>query len=210
MDSDLLGSFIDRYASRLELYARQWCDEPEVVVQEAFVKLAAQGVLPLGPVAWFFRAARNGAINAGIARRRRRKYEAEAAAETPAWFQAAPSSSDHAAVDPESVQAALEALPGEQREMIVGHLWGGLTFEQLAELTGTSASSAHRLYHAGLMAVRGRLGRHVSPGPSVIQALVGIAIDFTMVRNMEDLIQIPAAPNLYWSLADRPRPFIDM
>lgn len=158
MDSDLLGSLIDRYAARLELYARQWCDEAEDVVQEAFVKLAAQATIPLDPAAWLFRAVRNGAINAGIARRRRRQHEIEAAAEMPAWFEASPPSSNHSAVDPELAQAALSGLPVEEREIIVGHLFCGLTFEQLAELTKTSASSAHRLYHAGLAALRKRLG----------------------------------------------------
>jgi RNA polymerase sigma factor (sigma-70 family) len=158
MDSKLLGSLIDRFAARLELYARQWCEEAEDVVQEAFVRLASESTTPLEPAAWLFRAVRNGAINAGIARRRRRQHEAGAAAEVPDWFESRPPSSNHIGVDPESVQAALSVLPVEQREIIVGHLWGGLTFQQLAELTGTSASSAHRLYHAGLAALRERLG----------------------------------------------------
>ncbi len=158
MDSERLGMLIDRLAAALELYARQWCDEPEDVVQEAFVKLASQGTPPLEPAAWLFRAVRNGAINAGIARRRRRQHEAEAAAETPAWFESGPVSSNHAAVDPDSAQAALSVLPVEQREVIVAHLWGGLTFEQIAELAGTSSGSAHRLYHAGLTVLRERLG----------------------------------------------------
>ena len=42
MDSEWLGSLVDRYAAVLELYARQWCDAPEDVVQEAFLKLVAQ------------------------------------------------------------------------------------------------------------------------------------------------------------------------
>jgi RNA polymerase sigma factor (sigma-70 family) len=158
MDSERLGSLIDRFAPTLELYARQWCDEPEDVVQEAFVKLAAQAAEPLEPAAWLFRAVRNGAINAGIARQRRRRHESEVAAAAPAWFEARPSSGGDAAIDPETAQAALAALPVEQREVIVTHLWGGLTFAQIGALTGLSASSAHRLYHAGLSALRGRLG----------------------------------------------------
>jgi len=158
MDSELLGSLIDRFADRLGLYARQWCEEAEDVVQEAFVKLAAQTTTPLDPAAWLFRAVRNGAINAGIARRRRRQHEAKAAAQMASWFESGPPSSNDAAVDRASVQTALSVLPLEQREVIVARLWGGLTFEQIAALTGTSASSAHRLYHAGLTALRERLG----------------------------------------------------
>src|SRR5262245_40374770 len=163
MDPDHLGRLIDRLAAALELYARQWCDEPEDVVQEAFVKLAALSAAPQNPAAWLFRAVRNGAINAGSAGRRRRRREAEAAAEAPAWFEADPPG---AAVDPESAQVALASLPLEQREVIVARLWGGLTFEQIAELAGTSSSSAHRLYHAGLSALRERLGVSCPANPS--------------------------------------------
>ena len=162
MDSELLGSLIDRLAAPLGLYARQWCDEPEDVVQEAFVKLAEQATTPLNPAAWLFRTVRNGAINAGIARRRRRRHEAEAAGEMPSWFDTRPAVVKPWCLDPESAQAALAVLPLEQREIIVAHLWGGLTFDQIAELVGTSSSSAHRLYHAGLTALRDDWGCHVT------------------------------------------------
>ncbi len=157
MEPGPLGELIDRLAAALELYARQWCDSPEDVVQEAFMRLAAQPESPANPAAWLFRAARNGAINAGIAGRRRRRHEAGAAVAADAWFEAGPSARHEAAVDPASAQAALSALPVEQREVIVAHLWGGLSFGQIAGLAGVSSSSAHRLYHAGLLALRGRL-----------------------------------------------------
>ncbi|GAC1450113.1 MAG: RNA polymerase sigma factor [Isosphaeraceae bacterium] len=158
MEPELLGSLIDRLAAALELYARQWSEAPEDVVQEAFVKLAAEPEPPIKPDAWLFRTVRNGAINAGIAGRRRRRHEFQAAARAPAWFEVDPVGRHEGAIDPEAAQAALAGLPVEQREVIVAHLWGGLTFEQIAELAGSSASSAHRLYHAGLFALRERLG----------------------------------------------------
>ncbi len=154
MEPEPLGELIDRLADALVLYARQWSDAPEDVVQEAFVALAGRPGPPSSPEAWLFRAVRNGAINSGIAGRRRRRREAETAARSSPWFEARP----EPAVDPEAARAALVGLPEGQREAIVAHLWGGLTFEQIAELAGTSASSAHRLYHAGLTTLRGRLG----------------------------------------------------
>jgi RNA polymerase sigma factor (sigma-70 family) len=166
MDSERLGMLIDRLAAALELYARQWSDEPEDVVQEAFVKLASQPATPLNPAAWLFRTVRNRAINAGIAKRRRRRHEAEAAAGVPAWFETGATARHNAVVDPESAQAALAVLPLEQREIIVAHLWGGLTFDQIAELVGFSASSTHRLYQAGLMALREYLGVPCHTNPS--------------------------------------------
>ncbi len=158
MDSEWLGGLVDRYAAALELYARQWCDAPEDVVQEAFVKLVAQRTRPDQPGAWLFRVVRNGAINAATAARRRRRHEAEAAGETSTWFEAKTHGPEDASLDAETASAALQVLPLEQRETIVAHLWGGLTFEQIGELSGRSSSTAHRLYTAGLSAIRERLG----------------------------------------------------
>ncbi len=166
MDSERLGDLIDRLAAPLQLYARQWCDESEDVVQEAFVKLATQPTTPLNPASWLFRTVRNTAINAGIAKRRRRRHEAKALAGAPAWFESGAAARSRAIVDPESAQAALAVLPLEQREIIVAHLWGGLTFDQIAELVGFSVGSTHRLYHAGLMALREHLGVPCQTNPS--------------------------------------------
>lgn len=144
---------MDEHAAALVLYARQWCAAPEDVVQEAFLKLVAQKQLPDNVVAWLYRVVRNGALDAARAARRRRQHEAVAAARTPLWFTAAPG----AELDSATATAALAALPLEQREVIVAHLWGGLSFEQIAELIGCSSSTAHRWYGAGLLALRERL-----------------------------------------------------
>ncbi|MGP0067050.1 MAG: RNA polymerase sigma factor [Isosphaeraceae bacterium] len=158
MDPGELGRLIDRHAAALELYARQWCATPEDVVQEAFLKLAWQGGLPENPAAWLFRVVRNGAINAATAERRRRRHECEAAAEVKAWLQSNGYEGDPDSLDPEVASAELRSLPLEQREVIVAHLWGGLTFVQIAEVSGMSSSTAHRLYRAGLSTLRERLG----------------------------------------------------
>lgn len=155
MEPDRLGDLIDRLASPLALFARQWADNPEDVVQEAFLKLAEQPRAPTSVEAWLYRAVRNGAINSGIAARRRRRREAEASARAPSWFD---TSRADPAIDPDLAESALAALPKASREVVVAHLWGRLTFDQIAEVVGTSASSAHRLYHAALETLRERLG----------------------------------------------------
>lgn len=157
MDPEWLGRLIDRHADALGLYARQWCEAPEDVVQEAFLKLSAQRRPPADPPAWLFRVVRNGAINAGTAARRRHRHEA-AAARPPAWFELGPAADRGESIDPETAARELRALPIEQREVIVARLWGGLTFDQIAGLSGGSSSTAHRLYQSGLSALRERLG----------------------------------------------------
>src|SRR5438105_1906204 len=154
MGPEVLGRLVDQYAAALVLYARQWCAAPEDVVQEAFLKLVAQRRPPEQVVPWLYRVVRNGAVSAGRAEQRRRRHEARAAERTPAWFLPA----QGPGLDTEAATAALQGLPLEQREIIVAHLWGGLTFEQVGALTGQSTSTAHRWYLAGLTALRERLG----------------------------------------------------
>jgi RNA polymerase sigma factor (sigma-70 family) len=156
VEPELLGQLMDAHAAALQLYARQWCSAPEDVVQEAFIKLMAQTSPPAKLVPWLFRVVRNGAISASRAARRRQHHEHIAAALTPSWFGPTVGMS----LDARSATIALQALPLEQRETIVAHLWGGLTFEEIAELTGSSSSTTHRWYAAGLSTLRERL--HVS------------------------------------------------
>jgi RNA polymerase sigma-70 factor (ECF subfamily) len=153
MGPDLLGRLVDEHAAVLTLYARQWCTAPEDVVQEAFLKLVVQRPMPEQPIAWLYKVVRNAALSAARSSRRRQLYEREAAARVPAWFVP----TEGAGLDAETATAALQGLPNEQREVIIAHLWGGLTFEQIAVVTGTSSSTAHRWYVAGLSVLRDRL-----------------------------------------------------
>jgi hypothetical protein len=54
------------------------------------------------------------------------------------------------------------------------------------------------------------LSRHVGESPTLISALVGLAIGQIALDGVEDFIQQPDAPNLYWALTGLPRPFIDI
>jgi RNA polymerase sigma-70 factor (ECF subfamily) len=152
MGPDRLGYLMDRHAAALELYARQWCAHPEDVVQESFIKLVRQPIEPTHISAWLYRVVRNAAISAGRSERRRQRYETAAAAQT-TWF----CTDESMALDAATVTAVLNGLPMDQREVIIAHLWGGLTFEQIGELSDCSATTAHRRYTAGLAELRTRL-----------------------------------------------------
>jgi RNA polymerase sigma factor (sigma-70 family) len=160
--SELLGRLLDRHAAAMELYARQWCRTPEDVVQQAFVQLARQRSLPEQVVTWLYRVVRNGAISAGRAEERRRRHETAAAETAPSWFVP----SEPPGLDGAAAAAALEGLAADEREVIVAHLWGGLTFQEIAAVTGLSPSTAHRRYESGLRLLRDKLTRseqnHVS------------------------------------------------
>jgi len=150
---DVLGALLDRHGPALELYARQWCAAPADVVQDALLKLAALRWPPKQVVAWLYRAVRNGALNAARSQRRRRRRESAAAQMKDAWF----AESTPGRLDPTEAEAAVRTLPPEQQETIVARIWGGLSFDQIAELTGCGSSTAHRRYAAGLSALKKKL-----------------------------------------------------
>jgi hypothetical protein len=54
------------------------------------------------------------------------------------------------------------------------------------------------------------IARHVAEEPTPISALVSMGIARIVQDRLEEFVQQPNAPNLYWSLTDLPRPFIDL
>jgi RNA polymerase sigma factor (sigma-70 family) len=156
MRANEFTEIVRRYGPAMVLYARQWCDCPEDVVQTAFLKLIKQKDIPTQTAGWLFQVVRNAAIDAGRSAQRRRKYELNAGASKPQSFFPAEFSSD---LDHEQVELLLDQLPIEIREVIIAHIWGGLTFEQIADNLGCSASTAFRRYSEGLDLLRKQLNK---------------------------------------------------
>ncbi|MGA2796980.1 MAG: sigma-70 family RNA polymerase sigma factor [Thermoguttaceae bacterium] len=150
---ELLGRLLDRHADPLELYARQLCNCPEDAVQEAFVELARLPALPAELVPWLYRVVRNKAISASRAVRRRESHESHAAGHSRVWFESSPGD----ALDAAAAVVILEELPQLEREVVVARIWGGLSFQQIAELIGATDSTAHRRYESALDAIRRKL-----------------------------------------------------
>lgn len=157
MTPEAFTSLLDTHGPALILFARQWCDAPEDVVQSAFLKLVALRKPPDNPSAWLYRVVRNGAIDAGKSARRRREREV-AVARPERWFV----ETEVEGLDAVVAVSALQELSVELREVIVARLWGGLTFEEIGELVGCGAATAHRRFSTGITALRERL-RVTSP-----------------------------------------------
>ena len=155
-----LGKLIDAHAPALLLYARQVCSIAEDVVQEAFLKLVGQRDTPREIVPWLYRVVRNAALDAKKAQRRRVQREQIVSRAIP-WFR----EPEIDGLDAKTATTALEELPIEQREVIVSHLWGGLSFDQIGLLLGSAASTAFRRYQAGLNALREKLGISCTNNP---------------------------------------------
>jgi hypothetical protein len=54
------------------------------------------------------------------------------------------------------------------------------------------------------------LARQVGEAPSLIPALIGMAITAEMAQQIDQFVQCAQAPNLYWALTDLPQPFLGL
>jgi hypothetical protein len=54
------------------------------------------------------------------------------------------------------------------------------------------------------------LSRHMGEHPTLIGDLVAIAMAQITIGPLEEMLEQPGCPNLYWALANLPRPFIDL
>ena len=133
-----IAHLLDLHGPSLELFAAQWTLTPEDCVQEAFVQLVRQSARPLNLVAWLYRVVRNGAISQRRATQRRHRYENAKAGSARSWFEPEVG----LGLDVAAVTEALSSLPEEEREVVVARIWGGLSFEQIADVVNVSRSTA--------------------------------------------------------------------
>jgi hypothetical protein len=54
------------------------------------------------------------------------------------------------------------------------------------------------------------MAKHIGESPSIVQSLVGIAMESLMLESTDDLAQAKGSPNLYTGLKALPRPLIDV
>ncbi len=166
IDSQQWTAFVVRSGAALVLYARQWCSDPDDAVQEAFLELSKLDVPPDDPLGWLFTATRRRAINQTRSDSRRRKRNErrnerhnvsrnELASDplrpiSPAWFESELESREEI----EKLQTELEKLDPVEREIVVAHIWGELSFAQIAKLVELSSSTVHRRYQSALAQLR--------------------------------------------------------
>ena len=152
VDARAIAELFDRHAAALTLYARQWTTSPDDCVQEAFIELARQRETPDCPAAWLYRVTRNRALNALRSTQRRTTHE-----QTAALARSERGLAQASAHQRLETAELLLALNGDQREIVVLRVWGGLSWQEIAELVGVSKSSAQRTYVQALEQLR-RLG----------------------------------------------------
>jgi RNA polymerase sigma-70 factor (ECF subfamily) len=143
------------HGAALTLYARSIAGDfarAEDAVQGVFLRLLEGRVpAPRDARPYLWRAVRNAALNTI----RDAKREEPLVAGTDAWFEP-----DAASEAGEAAERALGLLPAEQREVVVLKIWGGLTFEEISDLTGLSANTAASRYRYALEKMRNDALRH--------------------------------------------------
>ncbi len=155
-----LSRIWEQYASRLVLVARAIGEPAEDAVQEAFLRLAEQSVLPQEPMAWLVRVVRNQLLQWQRSSVRRRHRD-QRVAQSRVWFQ---TQSPSEQLEADELTQALTVLPDIQRQIVVLHLWGELSFEEIASIVGLPRSTAHRRYLEAIDGLRTKLSNVKKPG----------------------------------------------
>lgn len=144
------SDWLDEHGAALVLFARQWVRsqaDAEDLVQEAFVRFWRSRDRVTEPLGYLYACVRRCALDWQRGHRRRtRREQAAARPESESLF-----------LDPVAhverrtlIEAALSAVPDDQREVLVMKIWGGLTFPQIAEALGIPANTAASRYRYAL------------------------------------------------------------
>jgi RNA polymerase sigma factor (sigma-70 family) len=165
--SRLVRRAVAEYESMLTGYAYNLTHDLELardVVQDTFIRLYAQEAERLdgpGLKAWLFTVCRNRALD--LLRRHRRLVSLE---DSPVDHLAEPSPSpDHQAADGDETALILDSfrrLPPNQAEVLRLKFQSDLSYQEIAGITGLSASNVGFLIHTGLKRLRTLLAPEIA------------------------------------------------
>ena len=144
---DEIRKLYERHSHGLFAYACSFVSSfasAEDVLHQVFERLLRLDVEISGsPVPYLYRAIRNSALNQ--IRDRSREVTLD-----DAWLDT-PTGLEQTGIE---LQSALQELPEEQRKVIVLHVWGGLSFDEVATALGLSSNTAASRYRYGLSKLR--------------------------------------------------------
>ncbi len=135
-------------------------EDAQDVVQEAFVKLCQEAWPDIEPyaIAWLYRTCRNRAID--LLRRERRMSTAGLNDELTRLPDVALQQPDDLAERGEQMQqlqAQIGQLSEQQQEVLRLRLHGGLSYKQIADVTGLTVSNVGFQMHDAISRLRGKL-----------------------------------------------------
>ncbi len=104
----------------------------------------------------------------------------------------------------------LPRLRVEGINLLLGEIQECRTLAKVLALR-TRLELAEKNFTAAAKSVRSgfQLAKNIGEGPTLIQLLVGLAIETVFLERVEEWIARPGSPNLYWALTQMPRPLIE-
>ena len=119
-------------------------------LHQVFLKAIENGSLSqaINKKAYLFACVRNAVLNDAKLQDRNMPLDIDSA-----WF--SPPDRDYAAE--QNLRRALADLPDDQREVIVLHIWGELTFSEIGDLLSVSSNTAASRYRYALAELRGSM-----------------------------------------------------
>ncbi|MEM7477256.1 MAG: RNA polymerase sigma factor, partial [Planctomycetota bacterium] len=158
-----VAEVFEQLECQLVAYVSRRVSNPETardVVQEAFVKLCQQSwpAIEEHTKAWLYKTCRNRAID--ISRREGRMNMVQADTDVSnVQDQHSKSAEEGAAQDEQlhQVRTQIEKLPERQQELLRLRLHDGLSYKQIAEVTGLTVTNVGYLLHQAVAGLRGKL-----------------------------------------------------
>jgi len=151
------SAWLDEHGGALVLLARQWTDghaEAEDVVQDAFVRFWPKRTSARNARAYLYSCVRSAAMDRRRSDARRRRREE---LPRPADSDNEKSLFEHTLEHDErreAIEKTLQALPDEQKEVVIMKIWGQLTFQGIAAALAISANTAASRYRYALTSLR--------------------------------------------------------
>ena len=136
-------------------------DRARDIVQETFLQLCKQdrAVVSDHLAAWLFRVCRNRAYDV-----RRKDSHVEMMSELAVVDpRVDPSAAAERREDATQIMKIVETLPDSQQEAVYLRFQGGLSYKEIAEVTGRTVSNVGVLLHAAVKAIREELERRAAP-----------------------------------------------
>jgi RNA polymerase sigma factor (sigma-70 family) len=169
LDADSFRRLVEAHASELTRYAAGFlggdADDARDIVQDAFVRLWQNPPADFShPRAWLYAVCRTRAIDL---LRRRGRMVADDGTVAEATVDDAPTPA-RTLLEKESASALfalVDTLPAKQREIVRLKFQGDLSYAEIAEVTGLTASNVGFILHTALATLRERAGKRAELKP---------------------------------------------